>query len=114
MAYTGISLQRISLGALIIAAAQGKHPRHCAAEDNRGPARAEGGRVRKTTAGRVPGRDRRLGRGKCESQAPIEAVVPLMLFIMATILMIQLQSFHRLFLVFAMAPLALIGVVMAL
>jgi multidrug efflux pump subunit AcrB len=49
-----------------------------------------------------------------KSQKPIEAVVPLMLFIMATILMIQLQSFHRLFLVFAVAPLALIGVVMAL
>ena len=49
-----------------------------------------------------------------KSQAPIAAVVPLMLFIMATILMIQLQSFHRLFLVFAVAPLALIGVVMAL
>jgi multidrug efflux pump subunit AcrB len=49
-----------------------------------------------------------------KSQAPIEAVVPIMLFIMATILMIQLQSFHRLFLVFAVAPLALIGVVMAL
>ena len=31
-----------------------------------------------------------------KSQAPIEAVVPLMLFIMATILMIQLQSFQRL------------------
>src|SRR4029078_6838977 len=42
------------------------------------------------------------------------AVVPLMLFIMATILMVQLQSFHRLFLVFAGAPLAVIGVVMAL
>jgi len=49
-----------------------------------------------------------------KSQAPIEAVVPLMLFIMATILMVQLQSFHRLFLVFAVAPLALIGVVLAL
>ena len=49
-----------------------------------------------------------------KSQAPIEAVVPLMLFIMATILMIQLQDFHRLFLVFAVAPLALIGVVLAL
>jgi AcrB/AcrD/AcrF family len=46
--------------------------------------------------------------------AMIEAVVPLMLFIMATILMFQLQSFDRLFLVFAVAPLALIGVVMAL
>ncbi len=49
-----------------------------------------------------------------KSQAPIEAVVPLMLFIMATILMVQLQSFQRLFLVFAVAPLALIGVVLAL
>jgi multidrug efflux pump len=49
-----------------------------------------------------------------KSQAPIEAVVPLMLFVMATILMIQLQSFRRLFLVFSVAPLALIGVVLAL
>ena len=49
-----------------------------------------------------------------KSQAPIVAVVPLMLFIMATVLMLQLQSFHRLFLVFAVAPLAVIGVVMAL
>jgi len=48
------------------------------------------------------------------SQAPIAAVVPLMLFVMATILMLQLQSFQRLFLVFAVAPLALIGVVAAL
>ncbi|MDX3927062.1 MAG: efflux RND transporter permease subunit [Shinella sp.] len=49
-----------------------------------------------------------------KSQAPIAAVVPLMLFAMATILMVQLQSFSRLFLVFAVAPLALIGVVAAL
>jgi multidrug efflux pump len=49
-----------------------------------------------------------------KSQAPIAAVVPMMLFVMATILMIQLQSFHKLFLVFAVAPLALIGVVLAL
>ena len=49
-----------------------------------------------------------------KSQAPIAAVVPLMLFVMATILMIQLQSFQRLFLVFAVAPLAVIGVVAAL
>lgn len=49
-----------------------------------------------------------------ESQGPIVAVAPLMLFAMATILMIQLQSFSRLFLVFAVAPLALIGVVAAL
>jgi len=44
-----------------------------------------------------------------DSQAPIVAVVPLMLFAMATILMVQLQSFSRLFLVFAVAPTALIG-----
>jgi multidrug efflux pump len=49
-----------------------------------------------------------------DSQAPIIQVVPLMLFAMATLLMIQLQSFHRLFLVFSVAPLALIGVVAAL
>ncbi|ABE39274.1 acriflavin resistance protein [Rhodopseudomonas palustris BisB5] len=49
-----------------------------------------------------------------KSQAPIAAVVPIMLFAMATILMVQLQSFSRLFLVFAVAPLALIGVVAAL
>jgi multidrug efflux pump subunit AcrB len=49
-----------------------------------------------------------------KSQGPIADVLPLMLFLMATILMIQLQSFHRLFLVFAVAPLAIIGVVAAL
>jgi multidrug efflux pump subunit AcrB len=49
-----------------------------------------------------------------KSQAPIVAVVPLMLFVMATVLMLQLQSFSRLFLVFAVAPLAVIGVVMAM
>jgi multidrug efflux pump subunit AcrB len=49
-----------------------------------------------------------------QSQAPIAAVVPMMLFVMATILMIQLQSFSRLFLVASVAPLALIGVVAAL
>ncbi|MGE0283974.1 MAG: efflux RND transporter permease subunit, partial [Rhizobiaceae bacterium] len=48
------------------------------------------------------------------AQGPIAAVVPLMLFVMATILMIQLQSFQRLFLVIAVAPLGLIGVVAAL
>ena len=49
-----------------------------------------------------------------KSQGPIFAVAPVMLFVMATLLMIQLQSFHRLFLVFSIAPLALIGVVAAL
>lgn len=49
-----------------------------------------------------------------KAQAPIAAVAPLMLFAMVTLLMIQLQSFQRLFLVFAVAPLAIIGVVAAL
>jgi multidrug efflux pump subunit AcrB len=49
-----------------------------------------------------------------KSQAPIISILPVMLFAMATILMVQLQSLHRLFLVFAVAPLALIGVVAAL
>nr|WP_202050066.1 efflux RND transporter permease subunit [Microvirga mediterraneensis] len=49
-----------------------------------------------------------------KAQGPIAAVVPLMLFVMATILMIQLQSFQRLFLVVAVAPLGLIGVVAAM
>ncbi|PTM98953.1 efflux RND transporter permease subunit [Mycoplana dimorpha] len=49
-----------------------------------------------------------------KSQGPIAKVAPAMLLIMATLLMIQLQSFHRLFLVFSVAPLALIGVVVAL
>jgi multidrug efflux pump subunit AcrB len=49
-----------------------------------------------------------------KSQAPIAAVVPLMLLVMATILMFQLQSFQRLFLVVVVAPLGLIGVVAAL
>ncbi|HYD70408.1 efflux RND transporter permease subunit [Azospirillum sp.] len=49
-----------------------------------------------------------------KAQGPIAAVVPLMLFAMATILMVQLQSFSRLFLVVAVAPLGLIGVVAAL
>lgn len=49
-----------------------------------------------------------------KAQGPIAAVVPLMLLTMATILMIQLQSFSRLVLVFSVAPLAVIGVAPAL
>jgi multidrug efflux pump subunit AcrB len=49
-----------------------------------------------------------------KSQASIAAVVPLMLLLMATILMLQLHSFQRLFLVLSVAPLGLIGVVAAL
>lgn len=49
-----------------------------------------------------------------KAQGPIGEVVPLMMFTIATILMIQLQSFQRLFLVVAVAPLGIIGVVAAL
>jgi multidrug efflux pump subunit AcrB len=49
-----------------------------------------------------------------KSERPIAAVVPLMLFLMATVLMLQLQSFQKLFLVVSVAPLGLIGVVVAL
>jgi multidrug efflux pump subunit AcrB len=49
-----------------------------------------------------------------KGQGPIAAIVPVMLLVMATILMVQLQSFSRLVLVVAVAPLGLIGVVAAL
>lgn len=48
------------------------------------------------------------------SQSSVFAVVPAMLFITITILMIQLQSFSRLFLVLSVVPLGLIGIVAAL
>jgi multidrug efflux pump len=49
-----------------------------------------------------------------KAQQSIFVVFPLMLFLMATILMIQLKSFQRLFLVLLTAPLAIIGVAGAL
>jgi multidrug efflux pump subunit AcrB len=49
-----------------------------------------------------------------KAEASIFAVFPLMILIMITILMVQLQSFQRLFLVLATAPLAVIGVAAAL
>ncbi|MCP1416055.1 multidrug efflux pump subunit AcrB [Pseudomonas laurylsulfativorans] len=49
-----------------------------------------------------------------KAQGPIAKVVPLMLFMMATFLMIQLHSVQKLFLVASVAPLGLIGVVLAL
>ena len=49
-----------------------------------------------------------------KAQASVAAVLPLMLVLMLTVLMIQLQSFSRLFLVLSVAPLGLIGVVAAL
>ena len=64
-----------------------------------------------------PGYDVAVGgtvEESAKSQAPIIKVIPVMIFVMTTLLMTQLQSFHRLFLVFSVAPLALIGVVGAL
>jgi multidrug efflux pump subunit AcrB len=49
-----------------------------------------------------------------KGEQPIVDVVPQMLFLMATVLMFQLQSFQKLFLVVSVAPLGLIGVVAAL
>jgi len=49
-----------------------------------------------------------------KSQASVLAVVPVMLLVMFTVLMVQLQSFPKLFMVLSVAPLGLIGVVAAL
>ncbi|MBB1496985.1 efflux RND transporter permease subunit [Paracoccus sp. MC1862] len=49
-----------------------------------------------------------------ESQQPIAAVVPLMLLAIALLVMIQMQSFRLSLIVFAAAPLGLIGVVATL
>ncbi|EJN30014.1 cation/multidrug efflux pump [Pseudomonas sp. GM78] len=49
-----------------------------------------------------------------KAQGPINKVVPLMVFLMATFLMIQLHSVQKMFLVASVAPLGLIGVVLAL
>jgi multidrug efflux pump subunit AcrB len=49
-----------------------------------------------------------------KGEISVRAVAPLMLILMLTVLMIQLQSFSQLFLVLSVAPLGLIGVVGAL
>jgi multidrug efflux pump subunit AcrB len=49
-----------------------------------------------------------------KSQASVIAVVPAMLLIMLTVLMVELRSFQRLFMVLSVGPLGLIGVVAAL
>ncbi len=49
-----------------------------------------------------------------KAQASVIAVVPAMLLIMFTVLMVQLRSFSRLFIVLSVGPLGLIGVVSAL
>ena len=49
-----------------------------------------------------------------ESQEPIAAIVPIMVLIMLTLVMVQMQSFRLMFVVLAVAPLGMIGVVAAL
>lgn len=49
-----------------------------------------------------------------KSQASVAAVFPIAIMMMMTVLMIQLQNFSRLFLVLSVAPLGIIGVVLAL
>jgi multidrug efflux pump subunit AcrB len=49
-----------------------------------------------------------------KAQVSVAAVLPVMLVLMLSVLMIQLQSFSRLFLVLSVAPLGLLGVVAAL
>jgi multidrug efflux pump subunit AcrB len=64
-----------------------------------------------------PGYEIQLGgtaETSAESQAAVFAVVPLMIFIMLTLLMIQLRSFTKTALVIVLLPLGLIGVVGAL
>jgi multidrug efflux pump subunit AcrB len=49
-----------------------------------------------------------------KAETSVALVLPLMLMLILTVLMVQMQSFHRLFLVLSVAPLGLIGVVAAL
>jgi multidrug efflux pump subunit AcrB len=49
-----------------------------------------------------------------QANASISAQMPIMVMLMLVVLMIQLQSFQRLFLVLSVAPLGLIGVVVAM
>ena len=49
-----------------------------------------------------------------KAQRSVAIVLPMMLVLILTVLMIQLQSFNRVFLVLSVAPLGLIGVVSAL
>lgn len=69
-------------------------------------------------AAQLPGRYKVTVGGAVEasarSQAPILRVVPWMLFLMVTLLMIQLQNVKQVLLVLSVAPLGLIGVVGAL
>ncbi len=73
--------------------------------------------VAKLNASLQPGYQIEVGGTVEESQKSKDSVlevVPVMLLLMITFLMVQLQSFSRLFLVLAVVPMAVIGVVAAL
>jgi len=55
-----------------------------------------------------------IAEESADSRASVFAVVPLMLLLMLTLLMVQLRSFRRLFVLLSVVPLGLIGVVGAL
>lgn len=55
-----------------------------------------------------------IAEESAQSRASVLAVVPLMLFLMLTILMLMLQSFQRLVIVLCVLPLGIIGVVASL
>ncbi len=55
-----------------------------------------------------------IAEESADSRASVMAVVPAMVVIMLTVLMFQLQSFQRLFILVSVMPLGLIGVVAAL
>ncbi len=78
------------------------------------PAGAGGQALRRRPAGELPDEVGGTVEESGKAEGPIAKVVPLMLFLMATFLMIQLQSVQKLFLVASVAPLGLIGVVAAL
>ena len=75
------------------------------------------GRIADYAAGLPPTIDIAVGgtvESSGDSQAPIAAVVPVMLLIIAVLVMMQMQSFRLSLIVFAAAPLGLIGVVAVL
>ncbi len=55
-----------------------------------------------------------VAESSAESMAPIVAVVPVMALAMLTLVMMQMQSFRLMFIVLAVAPLGMIGVVAAM
>jgi multidrug efflux pump subunit AcrB len=55
-----------------------------------------------------------IAEESARSQASVYAVVPFMLFLMLSLLMIQLKSFQRMLIVISVVPLGLIGVVAGL